>query len=142
MITEGYRALRESAALIDLTGRGHILLTGEDRVRLAHAMCSNHIQALTSGTGCYAMFLSAQGRILADANVLCADDALILDTEPEAAAFLAGHIDKYIIADDCTVHDATASRVVGNRPPDAPTPAVRCRARGRSRAAPVSARCG
>lgn len=112
MMTEGYRALREGAALLDLTGRGHILLTGEDRARLAHAMCTNHIQALKPGEGCYAMFLSAQGRILADANVLCAEDALILDTEPEAATLLAGHIDRYIVADDCSVNDATGHRAV------------------------------
>ncbi len=112
MITDGYRALRESAALLDLTGRGHIVLIGEDRARLVHAMCSNNVQALEPGSGCYAMFLSAQGRILADANVLCTADTLILDTEPEAADSLAGHIDRYIIADDCTVHDATAARAV------------------------------
>lgn len=112
MIPDGYRALREGAALLDLTGRGHILLTGEDRVRLAHAMSTNHIQALAPGGGCYAFFLSAQGRILSDANIACADDALILDTEPEAAAALAQHIDRYIIADDCTVNDVTDHRCV------------------------------
>jgi folate-binding protein YgfZ len=99
-------------ALIDLTGRGHIVLTGEDRARLLHAMCTNDIQSLAPGGGCYTLFLTAQGRIIGDANVLCTHDALILDTEPEAAAFLAGHLDKYVIADDCTVTDVTPHSVV------------------------------
>lgn len=110
--TDGYRALREGVALLDLTGRGHIALTGEDRVRLMHAMSTNHILELKPGGGCYAFLLSAQGRILADCNVLSREDALVLDTEPEVAARLAAHLDQYIIADDCTVTDLTSSHVV------------------------------
>lgn len=110
--TEGYKALREGAGLLDLTGRGLIALSGEDQVRLLHAMCTNHIEELRPGEGCYAFLLSAQGRILSDCNVLAGDETLILDTEPEARQAVAGHLEKYIIADDCTVQDLTDSRCV------------------------------
>jgi folate-binding protein YgfZ len=105
----GYIALREGAAWLDLSGRGRIRMTGEDRVRLLHAMCTNDVQHLAPGAGCYTFFLNAQGRILADANVLCHSGALLLDTEPEAREFLLGHIDRYIIADDVALEDATAA---------------------------------
>ncbi len=82
MPTEGYRALRESAALIDLTGRGWLRATGRDRARLFHNLSTNHIKQLEPGRGLYAFFLSVQGRILADASILCRQDALLLDTEP------------------------------------------------------------
>lgn len=108
----GYQALREGAAWLDLTGRGFLRVTGEDRVRLLHALCSNHIEQLQPGQGCYAFFLDAQGRILADAHFLRRADDFLIDTEPETARRLAEHIDKYIIADDVTVEDLTSQTAV------------------------------
>jgi aminomethyltransferase len=105
---KGYLELRTSAAWLDLSGRGKIKMTGEDRARLLHAMTTNHIQQLTPGTGCYAYFLSAQGRILSDVNVVCREDHLLLDTEPETAAKVYEHLDKFIIADDVTLENLTA----------------------------------
>jgi tRNA-modifying protein YgfZ len=100
-----YNALRNRAAYIDLSGRGHLRATGEDRARLLHAMSTNHIQELQPGCGCYAFFLTSQGRILADANIFCMPDYLLIDTEPETKERLREHLDKYIIADDVTITD-------------------------------------
>jgi len=105
---KGYTALRETAGWLELPGRGKIRLTGEDRARLLHAMTTNHIQQLTPGTGCYAFFLTAQGRILSDVNVLCLPDAFLLDTEPETRQTVYAHLDKYIIADDVVLEDVTS----------------------------------
>lgn len=106
-LTAGYRALHEAAAWRDVSDRGRILVRGDDRARLLHAMTTNHIQQLTPGTGCYAFFLNAQGRILADVNVLCFEDHFLLDTEPETRTKILEHLDRYIIADDVTLEDAT-----------------------------------
>src|ERR1035441_10468456 len=77
-------------------------------------------RSLVPGAGCYAFFLNAQGRVLADANVLCFDDRLLLDVEPETRAFLMEHLDKYIIADDVTLEDLTGSTfALGIEGPDA-----------------------
>jgi len=103
----GYQALRSGAAWLDLSARGKIYVTGEDRARLLHAMTTNHIQQLNPGEHCYAFFLNAQGRILADAHILCLPDRFLLDTEPETRASLFQHLDKYIIADDVTLEDVT-----------------------------------
>jgi folate-binding protein YgfZ len=104
---KGYAALRESAAWLDLSGRGKIRLTGEDRARLLHAMTTNHVQQLKPGQGCYAFFLTAQGRILADANILCREEDFLLDVQPELREKLYQHLDKFIIADDVTLEDLT-----------------------------------
>jgi len=105
---EGYRELRESAAWLELSGRGKIRMSGEDRVRLLHAMTTNHIENLKPGEGCYAFFLNAQGRILGDVCVFAMEDHLLLDTEPETREKLMAHLEKYIIADDVTLEDTTA----------------------------------
>jgi tRNA-modifying protein YgfZ len=107
----GYEALRNRAAWLDLSARGKIKLTGEDRARLLHAMTTNHIQQLMPGSGCYAFFLNDKGRVLADANVLCRPDYFLLDVEPETRQPLYQHLDRFIIADDVTLEDATDATV-------------------------------
>jgi tRNA-modifying protein YgfZ len=106
--TAGLEALSTSAALLDLSHRGRIRVTGEDRARLLHAMTTNHVQQMKTGDGIYVFFLNAQGRILADAYVLCFEDHFLLDTEPEARAIIQQHLESYIIADDATLEDVTA----------------------------------
>jgi folate-binding protein YgfZ len=103
----GYDALRTAAAWLDLSARGRIYATGDDRARLLHAMTTNHVQQLTPGTGCYAFFLNAQGHIQADVNLLCLEDRFLLDTEPETRERVFRHLDKYIIADDVALEDVT-----------------------------------
>jgi len=106
-MTPGYTALRKRAAWLDLSARGKIRVTGEDRARLLHAMATNHIQQLKPGEGCYTFFLNAQGRILCDANILCFEDHFLIDTEPETRGKLYEHLDRYIIADDVVIEDQT-----------------------------------
>ncbi len=110
-MTPGYSALHSGAAWLDLSARGRIRVTGEDRVRLLHAMASNDVQHLGAGSGCYTFFLNAQGRILADAILLSMEDHLLLDVEPESRRFVFEHLDKYIIADDVALEDVTDATV-------------------------------
>jgi folate-binding protein YgfZ len=110
-MTPGYSALTSGAGLIDLSARGRIRVTGDDRARLLHAMCTNNVRDLQPGEGLYAFFLNAQGRIQADADILCFEDHLLLDTEPETRQLLLDHLDKFIIADDVTLEDVTADTI-------------------------------
>lgn len=123
----GYDELRSGAAFLDLSTRGKLKLIGEDRARLLHAMCSNDIEHLAAGQGVYAFFLSAQGRILADANIFnIVGNSLWIDTEPENSATLAAHLDKYIIADDVTIEDLTQTwAAIGVEGPEAAAAAAR-----------------
>jgi tRNA-modifying protein YgfZ len=107
-----YEALREGAAWIDLSTRGKFRATGDDRARLLHAMSTNDVNRLEAGRGLYTFFLTAQGRIIADANIYNLGESLWLDTEPETGAKLLDHLDKYIIADDVTLADETEAWAV------------------------------
>ena len=106
-MTPGFHALADSAAIIDLSDRGRIRVTGEDRARLLHAMTTNHVLGLKPGEGQYTFFLNAQGQIQADAYVLCFADHLLLDMEPQTRQSLYEHLDRFIIADDATLEDVT-----------------------------------
>src|SRR5713226_2483449 len=122
----GYEALRSGAAWLDLSARGKIIATGEDRARLLHAMTTNQVQQLQPGDGCYAFFLNPQGRILGDVNLFCRENDFLLDVEPETRESLYQHLDKFIIADDVTLDDATnRTSTIGLEGPQAPALAAR-----------------
>ncbi len=53
----GYDALRNRAAWMDLSARGKIKLTGEDRARLLHAMTHQSHPAADAGLRLLRVFL-------------------------------------------------------------------------------------
>ena len=112
MQLDAYNALRDRCALIELEGRGLILVKGEDRARFLHAMTTTGIQNLTETEGGIALFLSDKGRILAEALVLCRDEDLLVDTEPETRELLMEHLDRFIIMDDVELEDVSAEYAV------------------------------
>jgi aminomethyltransferase len=108
-VTQGYRALVESAAWLDLPQRGKLAVRGPDRTRLVHALTTNDIRSLRPGTGCYSFLLNAQGRVIADANVFCLPGQILLDTEPEAGSAVLTQLEQFTIADDA-VQPISATR--------------------------------
>src|SRR2546423_7701217 len=94
-----YDALRKSAAVLDLQGRGLIYARGRDRARFLHNMTSNEVKKMTPGQGCYAFLLNPQGRIQGDLNLFCFDDYFLIDTARELREKVLAHIRRYIIAD-------------------------------------------
>ncbi|MDE0106184.1 MAG: hypothetical protein OXJ37_19360 [Bryobacterales bacterium] len=115
------QAFHQRAAWSDLSARGRLRATGEDRVRLLHAICSNDIEGLAPGQGAYAFFLNAQGRIQADSHIYVDHDHVVIDCEPEAAEALRQHIESYIIMDDVVLEAVSAETArFGVAGPDAP----------------------
>ncbi len=89
----------------DLSSQGRIRATGEDRVRLLHAIASNDLEGLAPGQGTYAFFLNPQGRIQADSRIFVGRDHVLIHCEPEASTSLYEHIERYIIMDDVRLED-------------------------------------
>jgi tRNA-modifying protein YgfZ len=106
-MTKGYEALRHGAALLDLSARARLRVTGRDRVRLLHNVTSNDVKKLAPGSGCYAFLLTPQGRIQADLNLFCFADHFLIDTEPELRQKVPQLILKYKVADQVEVEDIT-----------------------------------
>ena len=108
-MTEGYNALENGVAWLDLSARGRIVARGRDRVRFLHNITSNDVRKLTPGSSCYAFLLSPQGRIQADLYLLAFDDHFLIDTEPELREKVRQHILKYKVADQVELEDVTAT---------------------------------
>jgi tRNA-modifying protein YgfZ len=105
---EKYAAARSTAVLVDRSTRGKILFTGADRRSFLHGLLTNDIARLTAGTGCYAAYLTPQGRMISDMRVLELGSTLILDVEDFVAASLAGRFDTLIFSEDVQVKNASA----------------------------------
>ena len=113
-------AFRRGAAWSDLSLRGRLRATGEDRVRLLHAISINDIEGLSPGQGTYAFFLNAQGKIQADSYIFVDDDCVEIDCESTAAESLRQHIEGYIIMDDVVLETVSSETTrLGIAGPDA-----------------------
>lgn len=100
-----YRALRARAALLDLSFRSRLCLTGADRVRFLHGQVTNDIKRLKPGEGCYAALVNAKGRMESDLQAYCLNDEILLDFEPGYAQSVVQRLEKYVVADDVQVVD-------------------------------------
>src|SRR5580692_81108 len=106
-MSEGYKALRHGAGVLDLSARGRIIVRGRDRARLLHNLTSNEVKKMTPGTGCYAFLLSPKGRIEADLFLWCFAEHFLINVEPETREKAMQHIRRYIIADQVELEDVT-----------------------------------
>ena len=104
-----YHAVRTSAGLIDRGGRGRIVFHGADRKAFLHALLTNDIAVLAANAGCYAAFLSPQGRMIADMRVFDVGDATLLDVPIEVKDLLLAKFDQLIFTEDVQVADATGA---------------------------------
>jgi folate-binding protein YgfZ len=107
-MSDGYEALRQGAAWMDLSARGRIVARGRDRARFLHNLTSNEVKKMTPGSGCYAFLLNPQGRIQADLHLFCFEDHFLIDTEPGFREKVQQHILKYKVADQVELENATA----------------------------------
>ncbi len=119
---EEYRALRSGAALVDRSERGRIAAVGADRLTYLHAMLTNDIASLRPGTGCYAAYLTPQGRMIADMLVLELGDLTLVDVESSARAVVLQKLEQFIFSEDVRLSDLTSElaglRVCGPRAAD------------------------
>jgi tRNA-modifying protein YgfZ len=103
----GYRAARASAAVFDRSHRGKIAVAGSDRRTYLHAMLTNDIASLPAGHGCYAAYLTPQGRMIADMRVLELGDLVLLDLEASVAAAVLQRLDQFVFSEDVKLGDLT-----------------------------------
>ena len=100
-----YRALRDGAAVAERADRGLIAVRGDDRAAFLQGLLTNDVEALADGDGCYAAWLTPQGRMLADLDVLHAGDALLLDVDAAAAEALVARLDALVFTEDVRLAD-------------------------------------
>src|SRR3981081_996462 len=102
-----YEAARRGAGLIDRPGRGRIAVSGKDRASYLHGLLTNDIVALRAGEGCYAAYLTPQGRMIADLWVYELGDVMLLTMDRGVKEAVLTKLDQFIFSEDVQLGDVT-----------------------------------
>jgi folate-binding protein YgfZ len=96
-------AVREGAALGSISPRAQIAVAGPDRARYLQGLLTNDIQGLAEGSGCYAAWLSPQGRMLTDMHVLQSSGMLLLDVPAGQASAVLARLEQFLFSEDVRI---------------------------------------
>src|SRR4029079_6529352 len=104
-----YAAARQRAAFVDRSDRGRIVVSGSERGSFLRGLLTNDTAALRTGTGCYAAYLTAQGRMITDLYVYELGDVMLLMMESGVKDAVMAKLDQFIFSEDVQLGDVTAS---------------------------------
>ena len=105
----GYDAARRHAAVLDRSDRGRIVVSGADRASYLQGLLTNDIVALQAGQGCYAAYLTPQGRMIADLYVYELGDVILLTMDGAVKETVLAKLDQFIFGEDVQLGDVTAA---------------------------------
>ncbi|GAA3782078.1 folate-binding protein YgfZ [Micrococcus endophyticus] len=112
------RALARGRALVDLSHRAVLSVSGPDRLTWLHTLGTQHVADLPAGTSTEILFLDAQGRIEHAAHLLEDGAAAWLLTDREDGPGLAAWLASMRFSHQVTLRDHTgAVAVVGSTVP-------------------------
>jgi len=80
-------------------------LIGPDRVRFLNGQVSNDVSGPLEEEAAPACICSLKGKVEALVWISARDDALVLDGEARQREAILARLDRYLIADDCEIHD-------------------------------------
>lgn len=92
---------------IHLEDRAVLRLTGPDRVRYLNGQVSNDVSLDLEANAIAACVCTLKGKVEALVWISSDGDSLIIDGELSQREELFARLDRYLIADDCELHDIT-----------------------------------
>ena len=105
-LSQPYRAAHDSAALLTRS-RGLIVVSGRDRGSYLQGLLTNDVAALTAGQGCYAAYLTAQGRMISDLHAYELGDVLLLTLPLQTREGVLAKLDQFIFSEDVQLGDVS-----------------------------------
>lgn len=108
-MTSAYQAARQRAAFVDRSERGRLLVSGSDRASYLQGLLTNDTVALKAGEGCYAAYLTPQGRMISDLRVYELGDVILLSVPGDVKDTVLAKLDQFIFSEDVELGDVTAT---------------------------------
>ena len=99
-IPEDYRQIVEGAAVGEVAPTVQLAVAGNDRGAFLQGLLTNDVQSLKPGGGCYAAWLTPQGRMLTDLHVLESDGMMLLDVPAAQAEATAARLEQFLFSED------------------------------------------
>jgi folate-binding protein YgfZ len=106
-LERAYEAASTAAVLMDRSSEGRLEITGRDRATWLQGLLTNDIEALAPGEGCYAAYLTPQGRMVSDMRVLALDDRFLLDLPAARRRTVLERFVQFLITEDVAIEDVT-----------------------------------
>src|SRR5882672_6970167 len=102
-----YDAARHRAAFLDRSDRARVVVSGADRASYLQGLLTNDVVALKAGEGCYAAYLTPQGRMIADLYVYELGDVMLLTMDRGVKEAVLTRLDQFIFSEDVQLGDVT-----------------------------------
>ena len=106
---DAYDAARHRSAFLDRSDRGRVVVSGADRRSYLQGLFTNDIASLAAGAGCYAAYLTAHGRMIADVYVYELGDVILLSMVGDVKDTVVAKLDQFIFGEDVQLGDVTSA---------------------------------
>jgi len=96
-----YASMYRSAGVFDMAQRGVISVTGEDRASFLNSLLTAELverdsgKSIPPGQARFSFLLDRKGRVLAEMNVLVADDRILLELDRRLIADVSKELERY-----------------------------------------------
>src|SRR2546423_5778721 len=104
---DAYAAARNGAAIVERARHGRVVVSGPDRASYLQGLLTNDVAALKAGEGCYAAYLTPQGRMIADMNVYELGDVMLLTLDRQVKDVVLAKLDQFIFGENVQLSDVT-----------------------------------
>ena len=109
---DGYHAVHANGGVVRRIDRRVLAVSGADRASWLQGLVTNDVASLDEGDSRYAAYLTPQGRMITDMNVVAHGDRLLLDVPAALASALREKFDALIFAEDVLVTDESGRILV------------------------------
>ncbi|HYM37840.1 MAG TPA: aminomethyltransferase family protein [Nitrospiraceae bacterium] len=92
-----YAAVRQGVGITDLSHRGRLSVTGDDRIKWLQSVISNDILPLKPGQGLYSSFLTHKGKMLTYFRVYMLTESLMLEDTGEIGEVTLQVLRKFLL---------------------------------------------
>ncbi len=106
---DAYQAARQRSASIARLDHAWIVVSGKDRAEYLQGLLTNDVVALKAGEGCYAAYLTPQGRMISDMHVYELGDVMLLALPAAVRQTVLARLDQFIFSEDVQLGDVSDS---------------------------------
>ena len=92
-----HHAVRTGVGIADVSHRGKLLVTGDDRVTWLHSIISNDVLPLQSGDWLYSSFMTHKGKMLSYFRVYRLEESLLVEDVGEAGSVTYETFRKFLL---------------------------------------------
>ena len=109
---DGYQAVQAQGGVVRRTDRRVLAISGADRASWLQGLLTNDVEGMSEGEVRYAAYLTAQGRMVTDMNVVRHGNRLLLDVPAPLAGALREKLDALIFSEDVQITDESGRVLV------------------------------